>query len=91
MGMCWNSADNSKFYAFENQEMQIDGFPVIVPTPSTTAIQTGNMFISNTPSTGSKRIAFYSIGNALLDNEDGGLGMLATYGTIINTLLSSLA
>jgi hypothetical protein len=90
MGMCWNSEDNAKFYAFENQEMLISGFSVTVPTPSTTAIQTGNMFISNTPSTGSKRIAFYSIGNALLDNGDAGLGMLSTYGTIIDTLLSSL-
>jgi hypothetical protein len=90
MGMCWNSADNAKFYAFENQEMLINGFPVTVPTPTTTGIQTGNMFISNTSSTGLKRIAFYSLGNALLDNEDAGLGMLSTYGTIIDTLLSSL-
>jgi hypothetical protein len=91
MGMCWNSSDNAKFYAFENQEILISGFPVTVSTPSTTAIQTGNMFISNTPSTGSKRIAFYSLGNALLDNGDAGLGMLSTYGTIIDTLLASLS
>jgi len=90
MGMNYSNTTFENFHAFENQEMQINGFSVSVGSPASTAIQTGNMFISPTTSTGLKRIAFYSLGNALFDDGDGALGMLSTYGTIINTLLSSL-
>jgi hypothetical protein len=91
MGMCYSNTTNAKFYAFENQKMLIDGFSITAPTPATTLIQTGNLYISPIQATGLKRIAYYSLGIAFADQEDGGLGMLGTYGSIINTLLSSLS
>lgn len=71
-------------YIFENTDALFNGFAVY-QSPSPVYMSVTNVLIAPPP-TGIKRIAFYSLGTSLADSAQ-----LTTYGSIINTLLSSLA
>ena len=70
-------------YIFENTDALFNGFAVY-QSPNPVFMSATNVLVAPPP-TGIKRIAFYSLGTSLADNSQ-----ITTYGSIINTLLSSL-
>jgi len=78
-------------YVFESDQLIMGGSPLFPGGTATTSISTSTILIGPTNSTGKKRIACYSLGFSMDASQDGtGLGMVSTYDTIINNLLSSL-